>query len=124
MGVDRVASATGVLLVTGGADQNGVLHGSFPRGIQGPHVEDVDTLHLSEDFQTLDTGGLLEVGGDGTGLSTGPNKVVDGLDVCIVHQSALSIPGPLPIELVRDVFGVADGPIGCSRLLIGQRGRG
>ena len=80
MRVDRVAGAAGKLLLASGADHDGLLQGSFPRGIQGPHVEDVNTLHLAQDLQTLDTSGLLEVSGDGAGLGTGPDKVVDGLD--------------------------------------------
>lgn len=82
MRVDRVAGAAGVLLLAGGADQDGLLQGSFPRGIQGLHVEDVNTLHLAQNLQTLDTSGLLQVGGDGAGLGTGSHEVVDGLDVC------------------------------------------
>jgi hypothetical protein len=49
-------------------------------GVQWPHVEDVDTLHLSENFETLKTGRLLGIGGDGTGLRTGGQKVGLGLD--------------------------------------------
>jgi len=51
-------------------------------GIEGPHVEDVDALHLSEDFETLETGRLLGVGRDGTGLSTLGDEVLHGLDRC------------------------------------------
>jgi hypothetical protein len=107
MGVDREAGAADVLLVTGRVDDNGVLWGactllencpvlpySFqpPRlvcsqrteaaGVQWPHVEDVDTLHLSEHFETLKTGGLLSIGGNGTGLGTGWEKVLHALDLC------------------------------------------
>jgi hypothetical protein len=56
-------------------------------GIEGPHVEDVDTLHLSEDFETLETGGLLGIGRDGTGLSTRGQQVGIGLDVCGMRVS-------------------------------------
>lgn len=51
-------------------------------GVEGPHVEDVDALHLSEDFETLETGRLLGIGGNGTGLSTLGEEVVHGLDRC------------------------------------------
>ena len=34
---------------------------------QGLHVEDVDALHFAEDFETLETGRLFEIGGDGAG---------------------------------------------------------
>ena len=55
---------------------------TFPRGVEGPHVEDVDALRLSENFETLQTGGLLEIGGNGTGGGTRADEIVDGLDVC------------------------------------------
>ena len=49
--------------------------------VEGLHVKDVDALHLSEDFETLETGGLVNVGGDGTGLGTSGHKVVLILDL-------------------------------------------
>lgn len=49
--------------------------------VEGLHVEDVDALHLSEDFETLETGGLVNVGGDGTGLGTSGHKVMVVLDL-------------------------------------------
>ena len=51
-------------------------------GIQGPHVEDVNALHLSDKFQTLETGGVLNVAGDGSGLGTGGNEVLLSVDLC------------------------------------------
>jgi hypothetical protein len=50
-------------------------------GIKGTHVEDVNALHLSDEFQTLKTGGLLDVGGDGTRLGTGSEEVILDLDL-------------------------------------------
>lgn len=79
--VGGVTSATGVLLITSRLDHDGVVQSSFPRGVQGAHVEDVNTLHLSEDFETLETGGLLEIGRDGTGGGTRSDKVVLSLDI-------------------------------------------
>ena len=52
-------------------------------GIKGTHVEDVNALHLSDEFQTLETGSLIEIGGNGTGLGTGRKKVVLDLDLYI-----------------------------------------
>lgn len=49
--------------------------------VEGLHVEDVDALHLSEDFETLETGGLVNVGGDGTGLGTRGHQVMLVLDL-------------------------------------------
>lgn len=82
MRVGRVASATGKLLLTGRADDERLFHGSLARGVEGGHVEDVDALHLSEDLETLETGGLLEVGGDGAGLSAGTVEILLALDLC------------------------------------------
>lgn len=49
--------------------------------IQWPHIEDIDALHLSHDFETLETGSLFEVGGHGTGLRTRPEEVLLALDL-------------------------------------------
>lgn len=54
---------------------SGVQH-TLPAGIKRLHVEDVNTLHLSEDFETFKTGGLVEICGDGSLRSTGGNEVV------------------------------------------------
>ncbi|KAK1241920.1 hypothetical protein MKX07_007743 [Trichoderma sp. CBMAI-0711] len=84
-----VAGAAGKLLVAGGAHQNGVVQGSLAARVEGAHVEDVDALHLSENLETLETGGLLEVGGDGAGLGAGAEEVVLGLDLCNGSEEAL-----------------------------------
>ena len=55
---------------------------TFPTSIQRFHVEDVNALHFTEDFETLETGGLVDVGGDGTGLGSGGEEVFFCLDVC------------------------------------------
>lgn len=81
--VGRVTGATGKLLLTGGSDHDGVLHGSLAAGIKRTHVEDVNALHLSENFQTFQTGSLLEIGRDGTGLGTRTEKILVRLDLCI-----------------------------------------
>lgn len=51
-------------------------------GVQGTHVEDIDALHLSDELQTLETGGLAEVGRNGTGLGTGGNEIFLRVDFC------------------------------------------
>lgn len=55
---------------------------TLPRGVQRPHVKDVDALHLAENLETLKTGGLLQVGRHGAGLGAGADEVVFRLDVC------------------------------------------
>jgi hypothetical protein len=82
VGVGREAGAASKLLLSGGADGDGVLHCAQAAGIEGGHVEDVDVVHLTENLETLDTGGLLEVGGNGSGLSTRAEKIVLSLDLC------------------------------------------
>lgn len=82
MRVGRVSSATSKLLIASGADGNGVLHGSEARGVERAHVEDVHALHLSENLETLDTGGLLEIGGNGAGLSARTVEILLALDLC------------------------------------------
>lgn len=83
VGVGRIAGAASVLLVTSRLDQNRVVQSSLPRCVQRAHVEDINALHLSEDFQTLQTSGLLDIGRDGTSGSTGSDKVILGLDICV-----------------------------------------
>jgi hypothetical protein len=51
-------------------------------GVQWPHVEDVNALHLSEDFETLETGGLLGIGRNRTRLRTRWEKISLGFDLC------------------------------------------
>lgn len=48
--------------------------------IQRLQVEDVNALHFTDEFETLETSGLFDIGRDGTGLSTGRDEVVFGLD--------------------------------------------
>jgi hypothetical protein len=88
--VGRETSATSELLLASRADQNGVLHRAKSAGIEGLHVEDVDALHLSENLETLKTGGLFEIGRDGTGSGTGTEEVPLALDLCL-HVSCLHI---------------------------------
>jgi hypothetical protein len=55
-------------------------------GIEGAHVEDVNALHLSDEFQTLETSGLVKIAGNGTGLTTRGDKVILSLDLCILTK--------------------------------------
>lgn len=70
-------------------------------GVQRSHVEDVHALHLAQDLQALETGGLLEVGGDGAGRSARREKVIVAGDLCMrVVWSATGVQG---IESAADV---------------------
>lgn len=55
---------------------------TLPGGIKRPHIEDIDALHLSDELQTLKTGGLLEVGWDLARLGTGADQFFFVLDLC------------------------------------------
>jgi len=55
---------------------------TLPASIKRAHIEDVHTLHLSKNFETLKTGSLLEIGGHGTRLGTLGEKVGLGSDLC------------------------------------------
>lgn len=90
VGISRVAGATGVLLIASRLDHDGVVDGALARGVEGAHVEDVDALHLTQDLQTLQTGRLLEIGRDGTGLGTGADQVVLALDLCSKEARGVS----------------------------------
>lgn len=82
-------SASNKLLLTGGADHNGLLNGALVRGVQGLHVENVDALHLTENLETLETSRLLKIRRDGTSLGTGADEVVNGLDICAIGTKEL-----------------------------------
>lgn len=62
---------------------------TFAGSIQWLHVEDINALHLSQDFETLESGRLLEIGGDGPWRSTGANEIFFGLDFCILLSRQL-----------------------------------
>ena len=76
------AGAAEVLLWPRALDHDRVLHRAEPRGVERPHVKDVDALHLAEQFKTLETGGLLHVGGKGARFSAGTKKIFLGPDIC------------------------------------------
>ena len=70
-----------------------VFRRTFARSIEWAHIEDVHTLHLSENLETLETGGLLEICRNGTGLTTLWQKVALAGDLC---SSAVSAHCPCP----------------------------
>lgn len=51
-----------------------VLHGTLTFLDRLLHVEHVDTLHLTQDFESFQTGGLVNVGWDGSWLGTWSNQ--------------------------------------------------
>lgn len=58
---------------------------TLSRSVQGPHVENVNALHFTDEFETLETGGLVDVRGDSSGLGTGGHQVFFGFDFCDIR---------------------------------------
>ena len=84
--------------------------------IQWPHVEDVNTLHLSQNFETLQTGGLLDIGGNGTGLGTRGKKVGLSLDLYTWTWLAIGVFFDL-VAAIGSQLGSADmGPPGSQNV--------
>lgn len=115
--VDWVTSAAEVLLVTERLDSDGVLKGSYisvrprslkrshatgrggmsrtlARSIQWLHVEDIDSLHLSKNFETFETGSLLQIGGNGTWFTARWQKIVLALELCAIISATALLRGP------------------------------
>jgi hypothetical protein len=64
---------------------------TLPASIKRAQVEDIHALHLSENFKTLKTSGLLEVGRHGTGSGTARGKkVLLAGDLCGWERSSVS----------------------------------
>ncbi|CAF3455903.1 unnamed protein product [Fusarium graminearum] len=107
-------SATSELLLTSRSDHNGVLHRSEAGGIERAHVEDVDTLHLTENLQTLKTGGLLEIGRDGTGGGTRTEEILLSSDLynveAFVSECCISRHGA-STEVTGRAIEVVDGAV-------------
>jgi hypothetical protein len=80
--IGREAGAAGVLLVSERLDHDWVVKSALPAGIQRLHVEDINTLHLAQDFQALQSGSLIEIGRDGANGRSGRKEVGVGLDLC------------------------------------------
>ena len=53
---------------------------TFPTSIQRSHIEDVYTLHLAQDLEAFETGGLFEIGGNGSWRGAGREEVVFRVD--------------------------------------------
>lgn len=60
--------------------------------IQRPHVKDIHALHLAQNFQALETGGLLQIGRDGAGLAAGGHEVGFRIDLCGTQEHYQHVP--------------------------------
>lgn len=68
--------AANVTVANVGGDNVGVLHGAVALENGVLHVKDIHTLHLTQELESFQTSGLILVGGDGAGLSTGTKQVL------------------------------------------------
>ena len=57
------------------------LSRTMSASIQRPHIEDINPLHLSQNLQPLQTGGLFEIGRDGAWRRTGSYEVTICVDL-------------------------------------------
>lgn len=80
--IGRAAGAPAILLVTETLHMDRVVQCAQTVRWERLHVENVDALHLSEDFETLQTSGLLDVGRYCTRLCTFRHQVGIGVDFC------------------------------------------
>jgi hypothetical protein len=81
MRVCRRACASDLDLITCRLHHDWVFKGAQSACVERSHVEDINPLHLSQNFQTFQTGGLLEVGRDGTTGSSGRKQIGLGFDL-------------------------------------------
>jgi hypothetical protein len=79
------------------------LSSTFSCGVQRLHIEDVNTLHLSQNLKTLQAGGLIQVRGNSTDRCAGGEQVVFRLDLCSACQypSHTSNPATVPPSTYR-----------------------
>ena len=95
--------ATDVSVAHVSGDQEGVFVGTATLVNGVFEVEHVDTFGLTHQFESFQTGGLVLVGGDGTGLGTrtdkrrvGTGNFSQGLGGGLVHQLLRSITSEHP----------------------------
>ena len=88
--IRRTPRTPAILLLAETLHHDGVLQGADAVARQRPHVEHVDALHLAEDLEALEAGGLLEVGRDGAGGGALGEQVRLAADVleALVHVAA------------------------------------
>lgn len=87
--VDREARATEVLFRTERLDPDRLLECAQSAGVQRPHVEDVDPLHLTQHLESLETGRLFEIRRDRAWCRTGGQEVCLACDFCTQSQLTL-----------------------------------
>ena len=80
MTICGIPRASAVLLVPRTPHDDRIVHRPQATSIERLHVEDIDALHLAEDFETIEACCLFEVGGDGAWRSAGWEKVFFRLD--------------------------------------------
>lgn len=56
--------------------------------IQRLHVEHIDALHLPQDLESLETGRLFKIGGDGAGRGARGEEVLLAFDLCVCKPAS------------------------------------
>lgn len=85
--ISSLTSATDVTVTDVSGDQVRVDHGACTLENGLLSVENIDTFHLTQNLETFQTGGLVNVGGDGTWLGTGTDQRVGAVDLGQVFGS-------------------------------------
>lgn len=123
MGVGGVPRAPDDLLVAERVHHDGVLERALAAGVERPHVEDVDPLHLAQDLEALEARALLEVRGDGAGEGTGGEEVVGGFDGCIWRIKDVSWGNNVGLTVVIRGGGLGEVPSSGTTKVSGRPGR-
>jgi len=75
-------STSTVLLVTETPDPDGVCHRAHAVRRQRLHIENVDSFLLSEDFKTVQTSSLFNIGRHGSGLGSRGHQILFAVNIC------------------------------------------
>ena len=76
MAICGIARAARILLIAEAPDNNRIVERAHATCIQRLHVEDIDILHLTQDLESIQARGLLEVGRDGARSGAGREEIL------------------------------------------------
>jgi hypothetical protein len=101
-----------------GLERREVCKPTLAACIQRSHVENVHALHLSQNLQSLQTGRLLQIRGDGSYSCSGTEEVGFALDLCLTLPSA-----PIPhFQLSTYEQGLIEFRVGTIHAIGGRSG--
>lgn len=84
--ISQLTSNTAMLTLHAGVSMTALTQ---PGRIQWLHIEDIDTLGLSQQLKTLQTSRLVEIVGDSSDLTARGQQVFIGLDLCMPSHQQL-----------------------------------